>query len=216
MKNSERTDMKNIRDGSTEEKRRRIRNSLSREEILQAALDIIMENGVEAMSISSISKKMKCSIASPYVYFKNRDEILNVLLHREEEELVRNMKNALKTSEDVFEQLEAVAQAFWKFTIRNKSLHQILFRVNNGLHRKHFFAPRSYRIFLGTVKKLSRQNRISKKEYYALVRTMWAWMYGVLVLKTTGLLEKTESGFDHVQAGMDIFRKSVQTMLKTA
>lgn len=208
--------MKNKRDGLTEEKQRRTRNSLSREEILQAALDIIMDEGVEAMSISSISKKMKCSIASPYVYFKNRDEILNVLLHREEEDLVRSMRKAKKSSEDIFEQLEAVGQAFWKFTIRNKSLHLILFRVNNGLHRKHFFAPRSYRIFLGTVKKLSRQHGITKNEYHALVRTMWAWMYGVLVLKTTGLLEKTESGFDHIQAGIEIFRKSVQTMLRTA
>lgn len=200
----------------SDEKQRRTRNSLSREEILQAALDIIMHKGVEAMSISSISKKMKCSIASPYVYFKNRDEILNVLLHREEENLVRNMKKAKKSSEDIFVQLEAVAQSFWKFTIRNKSLHLILFQVNNGLHRKHFFAPRSYRIFLGTVKKLSRQHGIAKNEYHALVRTMWAWMYGVLVLQTTGLLEKTESGFDHIQEGIEIFRKSVQNMMKPA
>ncbi|MCB1160817.1 MAG: TetR/AcrR family transcriptional regulator, partial [Leptospiraceae bacterium] len=84
-------------------KKRRSRNSLSRAEILQAALSIIQESGIESLSMRTIARKLNCSVASPYAYFQNRDDIIKELISNGEEILKKNIKKAQKSSQDVFE-----------------------------------------------------------------------------------------------------------------
>jgi len=51
-------------------------------QILDAALELFSEYGIEATSIAMISQKMKCSRSTVYAHFKSRDEIVDALFDR--------------------------------------------------------------------------------------------------------------------------------------
>ena len=62
---------------------RRTRGSLTKQEILSVSMDILLEEGVEALSMRRIAHRLGCSVASPYTHFENQEEII----HRHIQEL---------------------------------------------------------------------------------------------------------------------------------
>src|SRR6187431_2684135 len=56
--------------------------ALSREAIIEAALTIIGEEGLDALSMRRVAQALDTGPASLYVYVANRDELLALLLDR--------------------------------------------------------------------------------------------------------------------------------------
>lgn len=52
----------------------------SKEQILQAALDLVINKGINALSVRTIAKELGSSVAPIYVNFKNTDELLNAVM----------------------------------------------------------------------------------------------------------------------------------------
>ena len=199
--------MKKIK--TTSKKRpRRVRNSLNKTEILSAALNIIQTGGVESLSMRAIAKHLNCSVASPYAHFKNQEEIIQALLYSGEQRLTADLNIAKASSENPFEQITAIAHTYWQFSVENKGLHKLMFSSGGGLHKKLFAAPSSYRVFLATVRDgLKKQSsEMPRPRYNSIARTMWAWMYGLLVLQMTEILNREKLKQDPVEEGMLVFK----------
>ena len=64
------------------EKKRRTRGPgrTDREDWLQAALAVMISDGVDAIKVAALSEHLECARSSFYWYFKNRDEVLAALL----------------------------------------------------------------------------------------------------------------------------------------
>ncbi len=60
--------------------RKRRRTPLSRELIVEVALEIIVERGFDALTMRSVAKELDTSPAALYVYFANRQCLLDVLI----------------------------------------------------------------------------------------------------------------------------------------
>jgi AcrR family transcriptional regulator len=58
---------------------RRARGSLSREEILVAAREIVERDGLRQLSMPTLAKHLKSGVASIYWYFKNKEELVDAL-----------------------------------------------------------------------------------------------------------------------------------------
>jgi len=50
-----------------------------KEHILQAALELLVENGIHATPVSMISKKAKTGMGTIYNYFQNKDVLINAI-----------------------------------------------------------------------------------------------------------------------------------------
>ena len=192
-----------------EAKSRRVRGSLSREEILDAALDILHREGLDKLSMRHIASKLGCSVASPYAYFKSQEEIVRTLIIRGEEELTGRLRKARTSSSDVFEQLTAIALTYWDFATENRELHRVMFGSNMGgaTYRRVFPSlPTSYRVYLETLRYASQSRAIPHRrdQYRAIARTMWAWMFGVITLEMTDMVH-AGPGEHPIEEGIRIF-----------
>lgn len=193
-------------------KTRRGRNSLSQEEILEAAEKILVEEGINSLSMRRITNRLGCSVASPYAYFPSIEDIARGLVQRGEETLKKIMKEHQdKAPKDSFSQLGAVAQAYWTFARNHKELHKLMFQVGDGiLHRKMLnVIPSSYRIFLATIKRGIEKGefKFQRKDYPSLARTMWAWIYGLMVLDLTGILHLSKEQNSPLDEGISLFNE---------
>lgn len=197
-------------------KKRRTRNSLTRKEILDAAETIVNTEGVENLSTRKIADKLGCSVASPYAHFENYEEIVKCLIIRGEDILISMLKSAMSSTNDNYKQVEAIARAYWEFAQKHKELHKLMFNTGpiGTIHRKALnVAPRSYRIFLNTLKKGfdSGEFNINRKDYPAFARTMWAWIYGLMVLDLTGVLQTKHSDNSPLDEGIALFLDLLRT-----
>ena len=135
-------------------KQRRTRGSLNRDEILEAALELVEEKGIQNLSMRRIADKLQCSVASPYTHFKSQREIIQALILRGERQLAAELRKARASSNDVFEQLEIIAHTYYRFAKTNVELHKLLFTLEAQDIQKELFPilPTSYRIFLETIR----------------------------------------------------------------
>ena len=83
-----------------------------------------------------------------------------------------------------------------------------MFSAGGGLHKKLFAAPSSYRVFLKTVRDglKKESSEMPRPRYNSIARTMWAWMYGLLVLQMTEILNREKLKQDPIEEGMLVFK----------
>lgn len=188
---------------------RRNRNSISKEEILQTAMETLRTEGVDSLSMRNIAQKMGCSVASPYAYFQSREEIIQALILLGEKTLTSQLEAARNSSNDVYVQLDKIARAYWDFSRENRELHKLMFNSISGkLYRQTFPSlPTSYRVFLDTIRQGIRSGEIkfNRSNYHAIARTLWSWMYGLIVLDMNDIMRKKKS-FDPIQEGIQLFQ----------
>jgi AcrR family transcriptional regulator len=191
---------------------RRSRGSLSQEEILDAALGIIREEGLEKLSMRRIAQILQCSVASPYAYFENQEAIIRSLLFKGERHLTHMLREARAANmdSDIYVQLEAIARTYWRFATENRDLHKLM--INMGIYRKTFRTlPTSYRVFLETLRRgiTNGEIRYPRRRYRAIASTMWAWIYGVLVLEMNDVV-RSSVGSDPIEVGVQLFKEMLQ------
>jgi AcrR family transcriptional regulator len=195
-------------------KPRRGRNSLSQDEILDCAQSILVEEGIAGLSMRKIAARLECSVASPYAHFKSNEDIVKGLVLRGEVTLSQMIRDANRDQTKSFDQLAATARAYWKFAQENKELHKLMFHVGQGISHRKFITviPASYRIFLSTIKKgiETGEFKFQRREYPSLARTMWAWIYGLLVLDLTGVLSLKKTESNPLEEGILIFRELLE------
>ncbi|PJZ68357.1 TetR family transcriptional regulator [Leptospira perolatii] len=190
--------------------KRRTRNSLNRETIVQAAFEILNEEGIEGLSMRKIAEKLDCSVASPYSHFKSQEDIIRILISQGEAQLTETLKVAKTKGRTSYEQLVVIARTYYEFSGNNQELHKVMFNTVHGpMHRKAFpKLPTSYRVFLETIREGHRSGefRISEEEIPSLARTLYSWMYGIIVLDMTDMLKKRGMG-DPLDEGFLFFKK---------
>jgi AcrR family transcriptional regulator len=86
-------------DAAEAPRRRRARGSLSREEILDAAREIVEREGLRQLSMPVLATHLKSGVTSIYWYFRNKDALVDAL--------------AQQVLSDVHQQLPPIGDARW-------------------------------------------------------------------------------------------------------
>lgn len=156
-----------------------------------------------------IVKKLGCSVAGPYTHFKSQDEILGSLIERGEQELTTDLKRARDAGGEIFDMLKRIAVTYRDFARNNRELHKLMFHIP-GSERVFRSATESYRVYLDALRQGVKSGRLkfSKKGYHGMARTMWAWLYGMIVLEMTGVIEQSQDyAFDE---GFAVFQRLLE------
>jgi len=101
----------------------------TRTNILEASIDIVKEEGWQALSMRKIADKIEYTAPIIYEYFANKDAILNELTRQGFVKLGGLMKTAISEHTDPAEQLEAMWLAYWNFAFAEKELYQVMYGV---------------------------------------------------------------------------------------
>ncbi len=97
--------------------------------ILDAALQIVKEEGWQALSMRKIADAIEYTAPVIYEYFANKDAILGELVRKGFVILAKDIQEAKDKHRLPAKQLEAMWLAYWNFAFKNKELYQVMFGV---------------------------------------------------------------------------------------
>ncbi len=96
-------------------RRKKELQSVHRKNISMAAEQLFMKNGIENTSMNDIAKVSGYSKASLYVYFKNKEELVGILVLESMQKLYDAIAFALEQSHDTKERYQKICYALVKY-----------------------------------------------------------------------------------------------------
>jgi len=72
-------------------RQRRARGSISSEQILDAAREVVERDGLQGLSMAALGRQLQCGVMSIYGYFANKDELLAALTEQVLRDFVRQL-----------------------------------------------------------------------------------------------------------------------------
>jgi AcrR family transcriptional regulator len=100
--------------------------------ILDAALQIVKQEGWQALSLRKIADAIEYTAPIIYEYFANKEAILLELTRKGFLLLDRELQQAKAEHRLPAKQLEAMWLAYWNFAFDNKELYQVMFGVSTN------------------------------------------------------------------------------------
>lgn len=154
-----------------------------RTSILQAASQIVSEEGWQALSIRKIAESIEYSVPVIYDHFENKEAILLELTREGFRLLNQQLLKAKKRSKDPEDQLEAMAYAYWEFAFDNKPHYQVMYglgipscdTVNKVVELAEFT-----NLVMETIKEVIAKSRKSKADPFLKLHTFWSMLHGLV------------------------------------
>lgn len=108
---------------------------LRKQHILEAAEQIIREQGLEHLSIAGVAKKVKLAVGTIYLYFPKKEDIIAHLTIKSREILLEKFKASTAQSENALEQIRLLLGAYFKFYKEHLFYHELVsfYESNAGL-----------------------------------------------------------------------------------
>jgi AcrR family transcriptional regulator len=100
--------------------------------ILEAALQIVKEEGWQALSMRKIADVIEYTAPIIYEYFANKEAILLELTRKGFLILSKDLQEAKSKHTSPAKQLEEMWIAYWNFAFANKELYQVMFGVSTS------------------------------------------------------------------------------------
>jgi len=113
---------------------------LKKMEIIKAAREVFAENSYQGTSIKALAQKAKIATGTFYLYFTNKESLINMIVDEIFQELLASIKNERAKFTDGFDKLEASMAACVKLFAKEKNMAKILLvqvpSVNNAFNAK--------------------------------------------------------------------------------
>ncbi|MBV8251679.1 MAG: TetR/AcrR family transcriptional regulator [Chitinophaga sp.] len=103
-----------------------------RKDILDAALEIIIEEGCLALSMRKIADRIEYAVASIYEYFANKDTILAELTGQGYTLLSEGLRKAAARQKTPYAKLEAMWLAYWQFAFKHGELYKLMYGIQTS------------------------------------------------------------------------------------
>jgi AcrR family transcriptional regulator len=104
-----------------------------RSALVDAAIDVIADQGVRGFSLAEASRRLGVTAAAPYRHFAGRDELLAAVAARALSAFAATLKEAADAADTPARRLAAMAGAYVGFAVRQRPLFDTIF--NSGLDK---------------------------------------------------------------------------------
>jgi AcrR family transcriptional regulator len=164
----------------------------TRESILKAAHQLMLEKGIEKLSLREIARTVGFSPSSLYEYFDGKDKIISALKLKSSVMLYQSMKKASKGLDPLFA-LASMSAAYVRFSKTNSEDFVLLFNRSTSTRRtlnEPEIPSSGYALVLETVISGIDEGQINKtKDRSAedMAYGLWALVHGMAILQTTHL-----------------------------
>lgn len=161
----------------------------TREEIIEAALKIAKERGLNAVTARELGAELGSSARPIFTVFQNMDEVHEEVIKAAKEIYGGYVRKGLE-QEVAF---RGVGMAYVQFAIREKRLFQLLFmRENteeNDMEHILAFIDDNYETILSSVEE---SYDLARKDAERLYRHLWIYTHGIATLCATKTCNFTE------------------------
>jgi AcrR family transcriptional regulator len=175
--------------GGSELSSREKRRLRTRAAVLNEALAIMREAGVERIGVRELARRLNYSPAALYRYFENRDQIVSTLAADSMSLLAGRLKAA--TDEAGVDSLIAVGEAYLRFAKEEPVRFRLLFADLPSARRSLKTGPpldSPYAIVLHIARTAIAAGRVLPDlDAEAVAFTLWSLVHGMAVLESTHL-----------------------------
>ncbi|MDO3642167.1 MAG: TetR/AcrR family transcriptional regulator [Mucilaginibacter sp.] len=152
--------------------------------ILEAALQIVKEEGWQALSMRKIADVIEYTAPIIYEYFDNKDAILLELTRQGYLKLSRELVEARDRHRLPAKQLEDMWLTYWNFAFANKELYQGMFGVATScsceLVNKLPEAGKPYELFSAVIGELMHIEDLEGDVICTKYYTFWSVVHGLV------------------------------------
>lgn len=100
--------------------------------LLDAAEELLVEGGVEALSWREIARRAGVSPGAPYHHFADKAALLTALSQRHLDELHRLFQIAIAEHQDPLEQLRELGMVYVCYAVEHPAAFRLMFRPEKG------------------------------------------------------------------------------------
>lgn len=112
-----------------------------KERILQNALDILVEDGYDSLSMHKVGKRMAMTAANLYNYYTNKDELLIAIHKKTFTLLFERLAAATASASTPVQGIESLIRAFVEFGLKHPSYYDIMFNRAIPQHTDYIGTP---------------------------------------------------------------------------
>jgi len=169
---------------------RRIRQKAEvRTSILQAAWQLVLEEGWQCLSIRKIADAIEYSVPVIYTHFENKEAILLEFTKAGFRLLNNQLLEAKARHPEPAKQLEAMAYAYWNFAFENKEYYQLMYGLGMPTCETVRQVPevgKFTEVMQATVKDLINSNKNPATDSFLKFQTYWSMLHGLVSINLTG------------------------------
>ncbi len=155
----------------------------TRNKILTAALQIVKEEGWQALSLRKIADAIEYTAPIIYEYFTNKEAILLELTRQGYRLLYDRIVKAKSRHRLPARQLEAMWMAYWDFAFAEKEYYQVMY----GVEMSCFCMPQNmeeadlhYALYGDTIAALRPDRPLTRDEICRWYYTYWSIVHGLV------------------------------------
>ena len=154
--------------------------------ILQAAWQLVLEEGWQALSIRKIADAIEYSVPVIYTHFENKDAILQEFTKEGFRLLTEVIVQQRDSQPDPSQQLVAIAQGYWDFAFAHKEYYQLMFglgippceQVNQVTEMKQFSD-----VLIGVIQEAINTSQHPEINAFLKFHTYWSILHGLVSIQ---------------------------------
>lgn len=158
---------------------------VTKEDILKAAVDIVRENGIEALNMRTLAQRCNCSTQPIYLSFNGIDELKEELLKVIGDIFDKRIEREIALGK--YPPYKAVGMGYIAFAMEDKQLFKYLLmrkRTTESDWDKNSFDKSTFMIM--------KNFGLYKDEASKLHTQMWLFVHGIATMLATGYLNWDE------------------------
>ena len=154
----------------------------TREEIIQAALDLTRESGIAAVTARGLGAKLGSSVKPIFSLFENMEEVQNEVLKAAEKLSQARIRETMESGQ--YPPYKASGIAYICFAREEKELFKLLYMRDRS--RETFDEGDSIKPLIEEIQK---QTGLSEEDAYRFHLEMWVYVHGIATMIATSYLE---------------------------
>ena len=161
---------------------------VSREEIIEAALEVVRDGGFSAVNARSVAKKLGCSTQPIYFSFQNMDELKAALTERAIQMHERRVRDSLRAHEGNDSRYSSYGMGFVQFAAEEKQLFRWLYLEGEqlGSYQNDILLPEVIGVIM---EEFGYGEGVARRFHQDMIY----FTYGLAILANTGHLPLTET-----------------------
>ena len=166
-----------------------MRKPLLRQDILDAARDILVREGHEALSMRKVAQRIDYSPTAIYLHFKNRDDLVFCVCEQLMAGLVRELQQVADRNADPLVALRRGLRKYVEFGLEHPQHYQAAFGIPHGHdpalagHQEPAtMRMQAFGFLLRLVGECVKQKKLAKVDVHAAGCALWAGIHGITSL----------------------------------
>lgn len=156
--------------------------------ILSAAKKLFVQKGVEQATIRKIAEEIEYSVGTVYVYFKDKNAILNELHTQGFGQLGGSMR-ILNNVSDPMERLKALGRVYIQFAIDNPDMYDLMFNLKapmeflESMHQEEWNEGKAtFDVLIKNVAQCMENGHFKGHQLEPLAFLIWSTVHGMCSL----------------------------------